>query len=167
MVSPRLIIAIILCAGTASGRHTLCPQESSALADWLTSHPEYRAATSADCACAEDIRKVRAGWGGVPAVPDYDPYRVVGDFNKDGLEDAAVVVVKRSNPLHGFGLLVFNGNRKGSPYSLAFSKMGLDLQGNGLFFGPPAGENLLLLGRFYSDDGVVVTPKKETYTLSQ
>jgi hypothetical protein len=44
--------------------------------------------------------------------------------------------------------------------------MGLDLQSQGLFFGAPAGDALLSLGRFYSEAGVAVEPRKETYTLT-
>jgi hypothetical protein len=107
---------------------------------------------------------IRAGWGGERPVPDYNPYRVAGDFNGDGVEDIAVVVVKRSDRAHGFALLVFSRDSKGTGLSLAFSKMDLDLQGQGLFFGPPAGVKRLLLGRFYSE-AAEVKPQSGTYML--
>jgi hypothetical protein len=165
MFPSRLILGMVLCAAMALARHTLNTAEDNTLTAWLATHLEYRAATNADCNCAEDLRMVQTGWGGVRAVPDYHPYRVAGDFNRDGSEDIAVVVVTQTPRIHGFALLVFNGGKKGAGLSLAFSKTGLDLQGQGLFFGPPAGGNLLLLGPFYSDAGFVVEPKKDTYAL--
>jgi hypothetical protein len=96
------------------------------------------------------------------AVPDYHPYRVAGDFNKDGVSDIAVVVVKRSGTFHGFGLLVFNGGSKG--FTLAFSTLNLDLQEQGLFFGPPANPSgALIMGAFFSDDAQIIKPKGATY----
>ena len=41
-------------------------------------------------------------------VPDYHPYMVTGDFNRDGMNDFAVVVVKE-HAEHDFSLLVLNG----------------------------------------------------------
>jgi hypothetical protein len=159
-----LLSVLLLDTTFAFGKHTLSADESKALDEWLASHSDYRVATGVDCSCTESITRIRTGWGGIRPVPDYHPYRVAGDFNKDGSEDIAVVVVKRASRIHGFALLVFNGSQ-GAGLSLAFSKIGLDLQGQGLFFGPPAGEGSLLLGFFYSDAAVIVQPKDGTYAL--
>ena len=105
-----LVLSLGLLGLPAWAGHTLSPQEQKVVRAWLVQHPEYRLATDADCKCPEDIRKMRAGSGGVwKPVPDYHPYIATGDFNGDGVTDFAVEVIKQSKSPNDFVLLVFNG----------------------------------------------------------
>jgi hypothetical protein len=118
--------------------HTLTAQEQKVLEGWLARHAEFRIATDEDCDCADDIKQMRAGAGGAwKPVPDYHPYIATGDFNGDGAEDFAVVVVERSKQENNFALIVFNGPFKSETASPAFMQSGLDLKYQGLFYGPP------------------------------
>jgi hypothetical protein len=149
-------------ATLAFGRHTFTPDEEKVVNEWLSGNPDFRAATDNDCSCAKSLTTIRTGAAvGDHAVPDYDPYRVAGDFNKDGFEDIAVVVLRRSNPTSGFALLIFNQDA-GGRFTLAYSSMGQDLRGKGLFFGHPARGNWLQLGSFYSPL-IWFAPKGGTY----
>jgi hypothetical protein len=59
---------------------------------------------------ADDIKQVKAGSGGVwKPVPDYHPDIATGDFNGDGVEDFAVVLIDRTKQEKNFTLIVFNG----------------------------------------------------------
>jgi hypothetical protein len=149
-------------------RHTLTQQEQTVLQSWLSQHPEYRIAEDGDCECADDIKQITAGDGGVwKAVPDYHPYVATGDFNSDGQQDFAVAVIKRSKKENNFALLVFNGPFQSGPTSPAFVKEGLDLTYRGLFYGPPRPKPYrLIVGRFESDTGSVLVPHGRSYKLN-
>ena len=151
---------------TPSGQ-TLKQQEQKVLEGWLSRHTEYRIAKDEDCECAEDIKQMRAGSGGVwKAVPDYHPYLATGDFNGDGIEDFAVAVVERSKKQSNFALLVFNGPFESATVSPAFMKTGLDLMYRGLFYGPPRPKPYrLVVGRFESDTESVLVPQGRVYRL--
>jgi hypothetical protein len=162
-----LMACLLLSVPTWCG-HTLTAQEQKVLQDWLAHHPEYRIATDEDCDCADDIKEMRAGSGGAwKPVPDYHPYSATGDFNGDGVEDFAVVVIERSKQENNFALVVFNGPFKSETVSPAFMKSGLDLKYQGLFYGPPRPKPYrLLLGRFESDSGLLLIPHGRGYKLS-
>jgi len=142
-------------------------REQKVLESWLGHHPQYRIATDRDCDCAEDIEQMRAGLGGAwKPVPDYHPYTATGDFNGDGVEDFAVVVVEQSKQENNFALVVFNGPFESETASPAFMKSGLDLKYQGLFYGPPRPKPYrLLLGRFESDSGLLLVPRGRGYAL--
>ena len=98
---------------------------------------------------------------------DYHPYTATGDFNGDGVEDFAVVVVERSKQENNFVLIVFNGPFKSETASPVFMKSGLDLKYQGLVYGPPRPKPYrLLLGRFESDSGLLLIPHGHGYKLS-
>jgi hypothetical protein len=100
-------------------------------------------------------------------VPDYHPYRATGDFNGDGSEDFAVIVVERSAAHDDNALVVFNGPFRKSTSRPAFIERGLNIKGVGLFYGPPRPKPYrLLIGRFESDSGALVTPRGRTYELT-
>jgi hypothetical protein len=145
----------------------LTSQEQKVLDSWLVQHPQFRLATDEDCDCAEDIKQVKAGAGGQwDPVPDYHPYVTTGDFNGDGVEDFAVVVVERSKNAKNFALLVFNGPFQSTKKSPAFMESGLDLKYQGLFYGPPRPKPYrLLVGRFESDSGSLLVPRGHGYRL--
>jgi hypothetical protein len=112
---------------------------------------------------------MRKGVGGQwKPVPDYQPYVATGDFNNDGDGDFAAVVVDTTKPIDkGFTLLVFNGPFTTSSENAipAFEKGGLNLQGAGLFFGPPRPQpHRLVVGRFESE-GMLLQPSGRSYRL--
>jgi len=160
------MVCLVLSVPAFSG-HALTAQEQKVLQNWLAHHPEYRVATDEDCDCADDIKQTKAGWGGAwKPVPDYHPYTATGDFNGDGVEDFAVVLIDRSKQENNFALIVFNGPFKSETASPAFMKSGLDLKYQGLAYGPPRPKPYrLLLGRFESDSGVLLIPHGRGYRL--
>jgi len=162
-----LLIACLLLVVPAWSSHTLTAPEQKVLKSWLAHHAEYRLATDEDCDCADDIKKMKAGSGGVwKPVPDYHPYTAAGDFNDDGVEDFAVVVVDHSKQEKNFALVVFNGPFESETISPAFLKSGLDLKHTGLFYGPPRPKPYrLLLGGFESDSGSLLIPRGHGYML--
>jgi hypothetical protein len=158
---------LVSTAPPAFSKYTLTKAEESVIATWLAQHPEFRRATARDCGCEEDIRNMKAGYGGsTKPVPDYDPYKVSGDFNGDGVADIAVVVLDTRKKSDMFALVVFNGPF-GVPPQAAFIKTGLDLKQQGLFYGPPLPKPYrLLFGRFQSDYIVMLVQSGKTYRLS-
>jgi len=163
-----LMVCLVLSVPARSG-HTLTAHEEKVLHSWLAHHPEYRIATDKDCDCADDIKQMKAGWGGAwKPVPDYHPYTATGDFNGDGVEDFAVVVVERSKQENNFALVVFNGPFRSETASPAFIQSGLDLKYQGLFYGPPRPKPYrLLVGRFESDSGSLLIPHGRGYRLGR
>jgi hypothetical protein len=83
--------------------------EQTAVSGWLARHPNMRRATIADCKCADDVALVRHGSGAWPPITDYDPYAATGDFNGDGADDLAIVVIAKDQVAKPFALVVFNG----------------------------------------------------------
>src|ERR1700739_4112114 len=101
--------------------HTLSSQEHQVLKSWLARHSQYRQGTDEDCDCADDIKQTKAGSGGEwKPVPASHPYIASGDFNADGVEDFAVVLIDRSKQDKNFALIVFNGPFKSETQSPAF-----------------------------------------------
>jgi hypothetical protein len=163
----RLALCAAMLASAIQAGHTLDHAQAKVLADWRAGHPEFAAAADSDCHCEEDIGRMRAGYGGAwMPQPDYHPYVAAGDFKGDGQIDFAVVLISPAKPDHRFGIVIFNGpfeTRKPQP---AFLKTGLDLQGQGLFYGTPRPKpHRLLLGRFESE-GVPFVPRGGTYALA-
>jgi hypothetical protein len=149
--------------------HTPTQAEERALQGWLAKHAEYRVARDEDCECLEDIKQLKTGAGGVwKPVPDYHPYFATGDFNGDGIEDFAAVVVEPSKKQNNFALLVFNGPFESGNVLPAFFKAGLDLTNQGLFYGPPRPKPYrLIVGRFESDTGSILLPRGRSYTFNE
>jgi hypothetical protein len=164
-----LLTACVVLSAQARAGHTLTAQEQKVLENWLAHHAEYRIATDEDCDCADDIKQMKAGRGGEwKSLPDYHPYTATGDFNGDGVEDFAVVIVERSKQENNFALLVFNGPFKSEAASPAFMRSGLDLKYQGLIYGPPRPKPYrLLIGRFESDSGSLLVPDGRGYRLKE
>jgi hypothetical protein len=141
--------------------------EQQVLQAWLTKHPTYRPATDEDCHCADDIQQMKTGFGGNwKPVPDYQPYVATGDFNSDGVEDFAVVAIDQSKSKDSFALLVFNGPFPSKTLSPAFMRSGLDLAGQGLFYGPPRPKPYRLVQGPFESEGWVLVPHGRTYVLT-
>lgn len=150
-------------------RDSLAAQERAILGKWLSHHSEYRIANNEDCQCSDDLKQIRSGAAGSwKAAPDYIPYQVTGDFNGDGYEDFAAVVVRTSDKGNNFALLVFNGPFQSESATPAFVKEGLDLRYKGLFYGPPRPRPYrLVVGRFESDTGLTLVPRGRSYSLNE
>jgi hypothetical protein len=110
---------------------------------------------------------LKVGYGGEwKPVPDYHPYIATGDFNSDGVDDLAIVVIDRSKTDKNFSLVVFNGPFNAKAMPPAFIESGLDLRYQGLSFGPPRPKPYrLLVGPFESDNTWILVPKAHTYKL--
>lgn len=170
MSGPRFLIASVIClslGAPAWAGHALAPREQRILLSWLSAHPHFQAATDEDCHCAEDIRQMRVGSGGVwRPVPDYRPYVATGDLNGDGICDFAVAVIEQTKTTHQFVLLVFNGPFESDSAAPAFIERGLDLRFMGLSFGPPRPKPYrLIMGRFDSDNTSMLVPYGQSYKL--
>src|SRR5258708_6431833 len=94
------LTACLVLVAAAWGGHTLTAQDQTAvLKGWLDQHHQYRLATDKDCDCAGDIEQMKTGYRGLTKpVRDYHPYVATGDFNGDGVEDFAVVLLYRFTP---------------------------------------------------------------------
>ncbi len=131
-----LLMACLVLVVPAWSGHTLTAREQKVLESWLAHHLEYRIATDEDCDCADDIKQMKAGWGGA------------------------------SKQENNFALVVFNGPFKSETSSPAFMQSGLDLKYQGLVYGPPRPKPYrLLLGRFESDSGSLLIPHGRGYRL--
>jgi hypothetical protein len=132
--------------------------QRAALSDWLSQHSDYRLAASVDCGCDKSIADERHdGFFGVP-MANYEPYLLTSDFNRDGLPDFAVVVLKKGGKADEGKLLIFNGQPAGGA-SLAFST-NVSAPDEGLFL--TAEDSTILYGFFYSE-GCEYEPKGTTY----
>jgi hypothetical protein len=160
-----LLTACLALTAQTWGGHILSTDEQRVLKSWLARHPGYRQATDGDCDCAGDIQQMKTGYGGMwKPVRDYHPYIVSGDFNGDGAEDFAVVLIERAKHERTFALIVFNGPFKSETLSPAFFQAGMDLKNSGLFYGPPRPKPYRLgLGPFESDSGALLIPHGRSY----
>ncbi|HXU94453.1 MAG TPA: hypothetical protein VFP33_12430 [Gallionella sp.] len=87
----------------------VAPAQQAVLKAWLSEHPEFRVANDKDCECSDDIEEMRKGDGGVwKPNPNFHPYYVSGDFNRDKQLDFAVILIKQSEKGKHF-LAFFNG----------------------------------------------------------
>ena len=159
------LIACFVLTVPARAGHTLSSEEQQVLKSWLARHSAYRQATDQDCDCAGDIQQMRAGSGGIwKPLRDYHPYIATGDFNGDGVQDFAVVLIDGGKQEKNFALIVFNGPYKPERQIPAFFQSGMDLKYIGLFYGPPRPKPYrLLLGPFESDSGSLLIPHGRTY----
>jgi len=132
------------------------PEHRSVLRGWLEFHPEFRLALDSDCDCAESIETTRKGQGGVwQPQPTFHPFYVTGDFNSDGKEDFAVVLLKGTQKF----VAIFNGGQKQPGYLTRIDNS------TALFFGPPRpAPYRLVMGAFFSE-GVVLQPVGSGYAL--
>jgi hypothetical protein len=108
---------------------------------------------------------MKTGYGGNwTRYPDYHPYVVTGDFNSDGVEDFAAVLIDRSKTAKNFTLLIFNGPYGSKPSAPAYIESGFDLRGQGMSFGPPRPKPYrVVVGPFESDNTFILVPKGHTY----
>jgi len=93
----------------------LRPEHKPVLERWLKEKRYLRLATESDCADKEGLEIWRKDWG-----KDFNPYYSIGDFNRDGKNDFAVLLVDlKKGEEHGFAIAIFNapfGNKKAPNY---------------------------------------------------
>lgn len=95
---------------------SMSPTAKVALIAWLGKNPHFRPANESDCKCADELVYIRKSYA------NQAPYYAVGDFNRDGLTDFAVVVIDRSfsgaaAPPHNFNssVLIFSSTAVSAP----------------------------------------------------
>jgi len=165
-MTPTLLLSALLSVAAIPTAQKLQPVHQQVVDTWLECHTGFRVATELDCGdCKEQIEAIRRGMGGAwKAVPNYQPYSMVGDFNGDGQKDLAIVVIAPITASKRFQLLVFNGPFPGNqPHKPAFASEFLDLGGQGLFFGPPRPKPYRLLVGGFESEGMLLVPKGKGY----
>jgi hypothetical protein len=139
-VSYLLAIAVVsvACSNAAQVSASIPLSHRTSVDNLLSKHPEYRAATPEDCQCNEDIESVRHGDGAAfPAVPEYQPYVMQGDFDGDGVGDVAIVAMT-TTPEHKIVVRVSIGNREGGKAVFQqIQRTGNTLAARGLFCARP------------------------------
>jgi hypothetical protein len=142
------------------------PSHQVVIDTWLQEHPGYRIANEKDCnRCEEQLRSIRKDSIGIwKPVPSYQPYYVMGDFNGDGNEDFAVVVISNKKSTKRFVLLVFNAPFDGSATPKpSFVSEPMNLASKGLFFGPPRPKPYRLIIGPFESEGEMLLPKGNAY----
>jgi hypothetical protein len=93
----------------------LRPEHKPVLERWLKEKRYLRLATESDLTDKEDLGIWRKDWG-----KDFNPYYSIGDFNRDGKNDFAVLLIDLKNAQeHKFAIAIFNApfaNKKGPNY---------------------------------------------------
>lgn len=122
---------------------------------WLANRPDLRLATDKDCNCVDQLKYLRRSRGSEPYVHrhigEYHPYYLIQDFNGDGSQDFAVILIDTMKSKNSSAVLaIFNGSAsiEANP---AFFRAGLNLFGSNLFYLPSrSGKYRLLIGPFES-----------------
>jgi hypothetical protein len=132
--------------------------EASILKSWLTYNPTLRLAEAGDCGCDQDLAAIRQSW------ENPQPYYVQADFNGDGHQDFAVVLLDVQSK-HEWGwntaLAVFNGPLREGMLPTFFKEQVGSPQGSLLYH---SSEVPLLIGPWESE-GSLLRPKGDTYNL--
>jgi hypothetical protein len=93
----------------------LQPEHKPVLERWLKEKRNLRLATEYDWTDKENLEIWRKDWG-----KDFNPHYSIGDFNRDGKNDFAVLLVDLKNgEKQGFAIAIFNapfGNKKAPNY---------------------------------------------------
>jgi hypothetical protein len=125
-------------------------------------HTEYRLATSEDCKCDDDLRTIRNGdeKSLISPDPQYQPYYAVGDFDGDGKEDAAFVVVPRSPDGRFVIVVIFGSNRPSLELKIKqqYGVMGVGIYTSKSAFNRPY-RTKLFWGAFGSEGEQVAIPR--------
>ncbi len=152
------VVALTVQAAQMESAAYLRAPHRTVLQQWLTSQPTLRLATEKDCVNKEGLKATRQENG-----QDYQPYYVVGDFNRDGHEDFAVAAINPRKRSRKFTIAIFNGpfntRRSSSPN---FLSPGADLSDGGLVV---LSGNRLVAGVFQTDNCVVLRPSGKTYVM--
>jgi hypothetical protein len=120
---------------------SLDESEKAALGSYLSTRADLRLPQESECGCDDELSQMRDG------DPAYQPYVLRGDFNGDGEEDFAVLLVRESEDGPPAGVLaVFNGpfSTYSPPAPAAVYKARF-----GKFMALFAKDGQLLLGQFH------------------
>lgn len=155
--------------GTATRAHKTAPplsaphmhsQHREILQNWLAGKPGWRPAVEDDAYAGSTKSQREFLKGEIQSMTNH-PFYVAADFNKDGKQDFAVMLVRRSGRTNKFAMVIFNstyGKQKIAPafYTEQVSKGDLLfwMDGN-LLLSPPA-----------SDSGNIIKPRGSTYILN-
>lgn len=95
------------------------PGQRAALQEFIEKHPQYQYQFIPDTWFdATTLSAARNEWGFGKA---FKPYYQTGDFNRDGMQDFAVILLTGENiegPARGMHVVIFNGER-GNKYRVA------------------------------------------------
>lgn len=115
----------------------------------------YRVATERDCTNKAGLREVRGNLG-----KGYHPYYAAGDFDRNGVQDFAVVFVKKAGrAMERFKIVIFEG----TPAKTFVAKWNSDdmaMHGMGLFYTEDHG---LYYGGFEAEDCIKLKPSRGGY----
>lgn len=144
-----VIFLILFCGQTFAS-----DSQAKSVQDWLKAHGSYRLAVLEDCNCLKTINRM-----GLKFKEDYNPYALSGDFDGDGVNDVAQMVVNRENS-KDFLILVFLSKINNGSVPLVYENMyGNDLSGLGFFkTRNKNGKEILLFGAFGSEAEPIYLP---------
>jgi hypothetical protein len=122
-------------------------EHAETLRIWLKANPKYRAAQASDCKNQFGLKSMRRDDA------KFHPYYAVYDFDKDEIEDFAVVLIDaKRKPEFQYTLLVFKGGKQGG-YQAAKTIDSLDLRQGGIWVNAmEEGVTDLYIGVFETDD---------------
>jgi hypothetical protein len=143
------------------------PQHRAILQEWLSNKSGWRPATIDDALAGETkvgreflMGEIQSNGG------NYQPYYAVADFNRDGNEDFAIIVINKSRGNTKLAVAIFNGpfggNQNATPAFYSEKVSG----GDWLFWatGDRFG-NRLLVGPPSSDASYAIRPRGRTYVV--
>jgi len=115
----------------------------------------YRIAVEKDCSDKEGLQEARGNIG-----KSYHPYYGVGDFNKDGIEDFAIVFVKKaSRASDRFKIVIFEGTASES-FTAKWNSEDMNMGCMGIFYTEDHG---LYYGAFQAEDCIKLKPFRGGY----
>lgn len=143
------------------------PQHRAILQQWLATRPTWRPATISD---ALDGLTGQSRKFTLEAIRShgrsYQPYYAVADFNRDGSEDFAVILIDKSRAAARWAVTIFNGpfNDNQNPTPAFYTERVSD--GDWLLWktGDQFGSRIIL-GAPDSDSGNVIRPRGRGYTI--
>lgn len=155
------VVALTVQAAQMESASYLHAPHRAVLQQWLPGKTTLRLATEKDCVNKEGLKATRQENG-----QNYQPYYAVGDFNRDGQGDFAVVLINQGKRSGRFAIAIFNGPfSPGNPRRAsvpAFFTEGVDLSDGGLVV---LQGNRLVAGVFQTDNCVVLRPSGRRYVM--
>jgi hypothetical protein len=133
--------------------------QKQTLSAFLSENKSFRPATDRDCDCNADINEIRLKGVWEKPMPGYHPYLRLEDFNHDGKDDLAIVLIAKDRAKRL--VTVFNGPFPALPAHPALEhEVGVR---DVLAYGPPP-DHQLIIGPLYSE-GCFLVAKGTAYSL--
>ena len=145
--------------GQSIGGAHLRPQHREFVNNFLAS-PEggmrdYRVAVEKDCSDKEGLQEARGNVG-----KSYHPYYALGDFNQDGIQDFAIVFVKKADRASDrFKIVIFEGLASKS-FTAKWNSEDMNMGSMGIFYTDDHG---LYYGGFQAEDCIRLKPFRGGY----